>query len=546
MLDPQLHALVRAYGARTAAIRAQTEAFVTDVWQASGSWHRGDIARIARTVAPVTEAAQHRMAALTDLFLAQVETFHSGRVVPPRGVTAGEVTSQALRGVDAVELFERTGPTVGSALAKGDTVARASGKGLQRLQKMVAANLQLSKTRTSRRVLRDSERVVGYRRVLNGPVNCGLCVVASTQRYRRGDLLPIHPGCVPGDTIVEADGVLAVTRRHYAGEVVILRTADGDEVAVTPNHPVLTDQGWIPAHRVREGDHLFRRSGRHRVVDGRPAERHRPATAEDVWRAASVVGLLLRMPLAPEDLHGDGADGEIDVVWTDSHLPSIGGVTFGQPAGEGGLVGRHGGRLALQGGGTLAPLGQGGLATSVRLMGSGQLGDPLLGGHLGCPELSRSAAIPRFDAPSEEFTPKSAPTYARRGLDLQRRLAGEVERHRVVELRRVGWSGHVYNLHTAEGWYSASNHIVSNCDCSVLPIHGDQDPGWVIDEDQLDSVHAAIEERFGAHARSAGEFRTPHDEALHYRDLLVVNEHGELGPVLGVRGQDFTAAADLA
>lgn len=279
MLDPQLHALVRAYGARTAAIRAQTEAFVTDVWQASGSWHRGDITRIARTVAPVTEAAQHRMAALTDLYLAQVETFHSGRVVPPRGVTAGEVTSQALRGVDAVELFERTGPTVGSALAKGDTVARASGKGLQRLQKMVAANLQLSKTRTSRRVLRDSgERVVGYRRVLNGPVNCGLCVVASTQRYRRGDLLPIHPGC----------------------------------------------------------------------------------------------------------------------------------------------------------------------------------------------------------------------------------------------------------------------------DCSVLPIHGDQDPGWVIDEDQLDSVHAAIEERFGAHARSAGEFRTPHDEALHYRDLLVVNEHGELGPVLGVRGQDFTAAADLA
>src|SRR5690606_8762618 len=140
-------------------------------------------------------AAQHRMAALTDLYLAQVETFHSGRVVPPRGVTAGEVTSQALRGVDAVELFERTGPTVGSALAKGDTVARASGKGLQRLQKMVAANLQLSKTRTSRRVLRDSERVVGYRRVRTGPVRCGLRCVARTPRYRRGALPPIHAGC---------------------------------------------------------------------------------------------------------------------------------------------------------------------------------------------------------------------------------------------------------------------------------------------------------------------------------------------------------------
>ena len=34
-----------------------------------------------------------------------------------------------------------------------------------------------------------------YRRVLTGRENCALCVVASTQRYYRGDLLPIHPGC---------------------------------------------------------------------------------------------------------------------------------------------------------------------------------------------------------------------------------------------------------------------------------------------------------------------------------------------------------------
>jgi len=38
--------------------------------------------------------------------------------------------------------------------------------------------------------------VVGYRRVLsNRPNHCALCVLASTQRYHRENLMPIHPGC---------------------------------------------------------------------------------------------------------------------------------------------------------------------------------------------------------------------------------------------------------------------------------------------------------------------------------------------------------------
>ena len=56
--------------------------------------------------------------------------------------------------------------------------------------------MQLAKVRASRQSMRGyPEEGQFYRRVLTGRENCALCVVASTQRYYRGDLLPIHPGC---------------------------------------------------------------------------------------------------------------------------------------------------------------------------------------------------------------------------------------------------------------------------------------------------------------------------------------------------------------
>jgi hypothetical protein len=77
--------------------------------------------------------------------------------------------------------------------------------------------------------------------------------------------------------------------------------------------------------------------------------------------------------------------------------------------------------------------------------------------------------------------------------------------------------------------------IHGHCDCGVEPIFGDADPGQVVDTSTLEGVHAAIEERFGVSDRSG---RDPVD----FRQVLVTHEHGELGPVLAVKGQQFTGA----
>lgn len=78
--------------------------------------------------------------------------------------------------------------------------------------------------------------------------------------------------------------------------------------------------------------------------------------------------------------------------------------------------------------------------------------------------------------------------------------------------------------------------IHNNCDCGEMPIYGTTDVGQVIDEERLDAVHASIAERFGVSDRAA--------RTVDY-SKITIHEHGELGPVLTVEGQNFTGPSDL-
>lgn len=68
--------------------------------------------------------------------------------------------------------------------------------------------------------------------------------------------------------------------------------------------------------------------------------------------------------------------------------------------------------------------------------------------------------------------------------------------------------------------------IHPGCDCSVAPVVGTFDRNA-----ELEATHEAIQERFGATDRGG--------RAIDYRKSLIVQEHGEMGPLLAVRGQHF-------
>lgn len=196
MVDGRVAELVAQHGAATGTLRAQINEWLAEQWNGLGAWRQADIERLVPLVVARVEAAQTRMAALTDSYLSQVLTELAGEPVPMVGVAPGDVSTAALRGVPGEEVYMRPGQTVWYRLSEGDEITAAQAQGLQRLQKIAASGMQLAKTRTSQRVMLDApKKVVGYRRVLVGRTNCALCIVASTQRYRRGDLQPMHPGC---------------------------------------------------------------------------------------------------------------------------------------------------------------------------------------------------------------------------------------------------------------------------------------------------------------------------------------------------------------
>lgn len=71
----------------------------------------------------------------------------------------------------------------------------AVANGERRARTLGLTDLQLATTNTAREVLQDDSRVWGYRRVLTGAENCGMCIVAATALYHTRNLMPLHPNC---------------------------------------------------------------------------------------------------------------------------------------------------------------------------------------------------------------------------------------------------------------------------------------------------------------------------------------------------------------
>lgn len=327
-----------------------------------------------------------------------------------------------------------------------------------------------------------------------------------------------HDSCVPADTVTSGPLAEYGTKRWYEGEIVTIYTASGEKLAITPNHPILTDKGWVPAGLIDRGCNVVRSAVAQPVPVGVPDEYQEPSLIEDIWGALAVNGLA-HMPQSAKDFHGDGIDGEVKVVGTSGRLGSV-----VDPA-----IVEHGRELIFAGAGrssvpfNFASLSKsatgfpGSWGTGVGCVGGSGIRLPICGAHAAHADQIRFGSASPFDAKLSEYASdgkpgyaellrhgefghllvnvktsngvmvdgKSSPrrfdpafaedsvdvglTYARLGDDLLRCLAGQVELDNVVDVRRGEFLGHVFNLQTSEGWYAANNVIVSNCRCLVLP-----------------------------------------------------------------------------
>lgn len=182
--------LDEVYAEQVRNIRSRVEGFAQTQFRA-GQYRDADVRRFVKTVVPVILAGRRQVSSLTDAYLARMLSDTLKRTVRP----VGGIDTDAIRGVDPDEVYERPYKTVWTKLSEGKSLDEATQSGSSRLADLALMDLQLAKTLTAQAVFSQTDGIAGFKRVLTGRKSCALCYVASTQRYHKSDLLPCHPGC---------------------------------------------------------------------------------------------------------------------------------------------------------------------------------------------------------------------------------------------------------------------------------------------------------------------------------------------------------------
>ena len=201
-------------------------------------------------------------------------------------------------------------------------MADGMGMGLDRSLLIARTETARAYRTASTEQYRQSGVVNGFRRLVKKETACMACLMLDGETFELAQELDDHPrgkAELPGNLIVSSTPKAFVTLYHQ-GDIVIIRTASGKFLPVTPNHPVLTDRGWVAAKFIKEGDNVLS----HTVADGasrvvRPDEDHVPAVVEKIPSAFD----MLRLGTVPETakhLYSNGEDGEVDVVFANRFL----------------------------------------------------------------------------------------------------------------------------------------------------------------------------------------------------------------------------------
>lgn len=254
-----------------------------------------------------------------------------------------------------------------------------------------------------------------------------------------GDVPSIpHPHCVPGWVRVDGPPATGAVQRWWCGDLVEIATEGGHHLSITPNHPVLTDHGWVRAGEIAEGDNLICDGGGEWAISGRiPDDERRPPAIQDVVETINRASGMtpVRVSPAAEQFHGDGSDSEISVVWSDRLLHDRVQAAISQKFGNV-LFTRRNAALSLLSGDRVPAFALERLGSTADRSASEFLGNPLLS--------------PARDVQIDDFS--------------------SVTTSRVRTITTRAFCGHVFNLQTKENWYIANGITVHNCICNLQPV----------------------------------------------------------------------------
>lgn len=209
-------------------------------FSALGDWRDDDVERYIRQIAPALSGIKRQAAKSTVAFYKAMAEL-TGQDWKQPVITASDLATKELRnGVGTDLVYKRPFVDMRTVLSQGGTMTDAINAGARRAQSLAETEVQLARRNAGLKVRKANDRIVGYVRTLTGFENCALCYVASTQRYTKNNLLPIHPGCDCGE--------MPIYGNQDPGQVI-------NEVRLEATHESIAKRFGVSARDAREIDY---------------------------------------------------------------------------------------------------------------------------------------------------------------------------------------------------------------------------------------------------------------------------------------------------
>ena len=314
-------------------------------------------------------------------------------------------------------------------------------------------------------------------------------IVDQDKKFDNGLMYPGDPSgrpeevynCFVGETKVASDSDVVRSYKHkYNGEIISIKTAGGVQFSCTPNHPILTPNGWIAAELLNNGDNILVTFGEQNVFGGvNPDVKHRFPRIDAIhkfgkkMRGQRACGLSV-------NFHGDISTADVEVV-THKRL-----LRNGRDSGGGNCINKFLFKLSdktLSCFGSLFKHFRGVCKTSFCFIGCKCKSLPFFKCSVSHSCEHGFGTIANRDSVLAEYSINDLPADTVIDGELLDRLSSKIFIDTIVSVDVSILSTHVYNLQTENGYYFVNSiiphgaeksngifAIAKNCRCTVAAV----------------------------------------------------------------------------
>jgi SPP1 gp7 family putative phage head morphogenesis protein len=232
----------------------------------------------------------------------------------------GEVLQGILRGESMDKIAERISPMVDgnrAAAIRNARTAVTSAENRGRIDGMKAVDEECGLVYEKRWIATNDSRTRESHADIDGET------VPLDEPFSNGLMYPADPdgepeevfNCFVGKTNVAIDSDIVRSYKHeYKGELVSIKTAVGVQFTCTPNHPILTMNGWKAANLIDEFDDLvIARFGDGHIAGGNPNIDHIAPTFEAIHDTLDKTGRKRTCRLGV-NFHGDIPATDVEII----------------------------------------------------------------------------------------------------------------------------------------------------------------------------------------------------------------------------------------